>query len=88
MTKGTGPGVLIIIGIMLILVGIMWDGSIGMSYQDLNNSTTANTTAHAETSAGQLFSSGFGMLLVAFGVLSMIGAILMVVFNNTKIGGR
>jgi hypothetical protein len=59
-----------------------------MAYQDLNNSTQINSTAHAATSAGQLFASGYGLILVVIGVLFMIGAILTVILSFTKLGGR
>jgi hypothetical protein len=89
MSKGISAGVLIILGIILTIGGIMWDSSIGMAWQDLNNSTTEGTTQHAAVSAGQIFGYGMGMLIAALGVILIAGAVLMVVFSGVRgIGGR
>jgi phage-related minor tail protein len=87
-SSGTGPGILIIMGFILIFIGLMWDAGIGMAWNDLNNSTQANTTQHAATSAGQIFSSGFGIIISIIGVLLLVGAVIMIIMSATKIGGR
>lgn len=82
-------GIALLMGLMCVIGGIMWDASLGMAWQDLNNSTTAGTTQHAATSAGQLFGSGFGLALVAIGVLLMVGSIIMLfTVGSRRMGGR
>jgi hypothetical protein len=86
MVKGSSAGVLIIMGLMCVFGGIMWDSSVGYAWQDLNNNTTAGTTEHAATSSGQIFGYGFGMFITIFGVLLMVGAVLVLIAGAS--GGR
>lgn len=89
MSKGTSAGILIILGIILTIGGIMWDASIGMAWQDLNNSTEEGTGQHAAVAAGQIFGYGMGMLIAALGVILIAGAVLVVVFGGIRgLGGR
>lgn len=81
-------GILLILGMILIFGGIMWDASIGYAWQDLNNSTQNGTAQHTAVAAGQIFGYGFGLLIVALGVLLMVGAVLLIVYKGVQgIGG-
>lgn len=89
MANGMGVGVLLIIGLLMVFGGLMWDASVGMAWQDLANNTTEGTTQHAAVSAGQIFGYGYGMILVMIGVLVMVGAfigIAMSTFGSIKTG--
>jgi hypothetical protein len=81
-------GALMLLGFIMIIGALMWDSSIGMAWEDLNNSTTAGTTQHAATSSGRLFGTGFGALIAIFGIVLMIGSVIALMFDASHTIGR
>jgi hypothetical protein len=81
----TSAGVLLILAFICMFGGMMWDASVGSSWDDLNNTTTDGTIGRSATQAGVLFGYGFGMILIAIGLLLAIGAVLVIAGS---FGGR
>lgn len=88
MAKGTSAGILIILGVIMVFAGLMWDASVGYAWQDLNNSTTPGTGQHAAVAAGTIFSGGYGLFISALGVVMMVGAVLLIAMGGMKNLGR
>lgn len=81
-----GFGLMLMLGLACLIGAMMWDGGVNSAWQDLNQSTTVNTTSHAAAQAGQIFGGGFGIALAAIGILLVVGAIIMLVRDIS--GGR
>lgn len=86
-------GVLLIMGFILIMASLMWVGGLDQAFNDINTSMTDNSsgTAHAAVNSGRIFTNGYGMFIVVFGILALVGAIILAVVGMTKSvrrGGR